>query len=56
MHLAGGIAATIGNAHAVEDMTIRTNPAIYVQLAAHDQLGVERPAGSLGEIGAIEIP
>ncbi len=37
-------------------MTIRTNPVFYVQPEAVDQYGNGRPAGSLGDIGAIETP
>jgi hypothetical protein len=37
-------------------MTITTSPRINVLLQALDQLGVDRPAGTLGDIGAIEIP
>lgn len=36
-------------------MTIRTNPVFYVQPEPMDQYGIDRLAGSLGDIGAIEI-
>jgi len=36
-------------------MTIGTNPAFSVQLEAVDQYGTGRPAGLLGDVGAIEI-
>ena len=36
------------------NMTIQTSPVFYVQLQAVDQYGNVRPAGTLGDIGAIE--
>ncbi len=36
-------------------MAISTTPRINVQLQALDQLGVERPAGTFGDIGAVEM-
>jgi len=37
-------------------MTITTSPRMNVLLQALDQLGVDRPAGTLGDIGAVEVP
>jgi len=37
-------------------MTIRTNPVFYVQLEAVDQHATARPGGTLGDIGAVEVP
>jgi hypothetical protein len=37
-------------------MTITTTPRLDVPIQVSDQQGVTRPAGSLGDIGAIEIP
>lgn len=36
-------------------MTVTTIPRLTVSLQAMDQLGVERPVGTLGDIGAVEM-